>query len=132
MKLFSNLAWGRTALLSPIIPLSADSQDLICLETNTKASVEHAHAILNYYANPNGWSALNYAIEMVRFLLAKGANPNFWIDRSIQSNKNIHEVFKSSPLHKDLRLLNENPTFQQQWYQLFLIHILMDFGAVAP
>lgn len=69
------------------------------------------------------------ALEMVHFLLVNGANPNFWLTNP---NNNIDNAFSTSPLSKALNLLDSNPSCMQEWYQHFLIGMLLEFGAVIP
>ena len=72
------------------------------------------------------------ALECLHFLLTNGADPNFWIQEAINDNKSPNEVFSKSPLGIALRIFDSEASFQQKWYQQFLINLLLDYGAVIP
>lgn len=73
------------------------------------------------------------ALEMVQFLLARGANPNFWIEEWIENQNDLEKSFRYSPLGKSMNLIDGfAPLFCQEWYQQYLIKMLLDYGAVLP
>lgn len=71
------------------------------------------------------------AIEMLRFILNLGGDPNFWLIEHFDMNQKLKDSFRYSPLGITDHLLDgiQKITPQQTTYQQELRKLLLDYGA---
>lgn len=70
------------------------------------------------------------ALEIVRYLLENGADPNFWISDALVKGKALNKAFEDSPMWYALNYLKKVSGFQQICYRQCLINLLREYGAV--